>query len=112
MRKYVDKVLDPGAVGERTMNMDKTFDMQKGDYLLLPPELKQFTVGLGWTTKKDLDIDASCILLRDDDGDGDLDPQVGVGFFNLSEAGVTHTGDNQTGEGAGDDEQIKVDLTK
>jgi tellurium resistance protein TerD len=25
---------------------------------------------------------------------------------------VIHTGDNLTGEGAGDDEQIKIDLTK
>ena len=112
MRKYVDKLLDPGAIGERTLNVDKTFQMENGDYLLFASDLNEFTVELGWTTPKDLDIDASCILLRDDDGDGDLDPQVGVGFFNLSENGVWHSGDNQTGEGEGDDEQIKIDLKK
>ena len=95
MRKYVDKLLDPGAIGERTLNMNKTFQMEKGDYLLFASDLNEFTVELGWTTPKDLDIDASCILLRDDDGDGDLDPQVGVGFFNLSENGVLHTSDKK-----------------
>ena len=112
MRKYVDRVLDPGAVTERTLKMDKTFQMEKGDFLIFPNDLTEFNVGLGWTTSKPVDIDASCILLKDDDGDGDLDPQVGVGFFNLSEPGVDHTGDNQTGDGSGDDEQIKVNLKK
>ena len=112
MRKYVDRVLDPGAVGERTLNMDKTFKMEKGDFLVFPDNLYEVTVGLGWTTSKSVDIDASCILLRDDDGDGDLDPQVGVGFFNLSEPGVKHMGDNRTGDGEGDDEQILVDLKR
>lgn len=80
MRKFVDKVLDPGAVGERTLNMDKTFNMVKGDMFTLPAGLTKFNVGLGWTCPGSLDLDASCIMLKDEDNDGDLDPQCAVYF--------------------------------
>ena len=112
MRQYIDKVLDPACVGERTLTMDKSFNMQKGDIFFLPANLTSFPVGLGWTTKsgKALDLDASCILLRDVDNDGDLDPVGAVYFLNKKEPGIMSSGDNVSGDGQGDDEIISVDL--
>lgn len=110
MRKVVDSVLDPGAVGERQLVHDKTFDMQKGDQLMLPSDAQLLTIGLGWTAKKGLDLDASCIYLDDVDNDGDMDPVDIVYFGQKSKQGVRSTGDNLTGEGKGDDEQILVNL--
>ncbi|PKK12382.1 TerD family protein [Thermomonospora sp. CIF 1] len=79
------------------------------------PGLTAVTVGLGWdvrtTTGADFDLDASALLV---DASGKvLSDQHFVFFNNLRspEGSVEHTGDNLTGEGEGDDEQIKVDLT-
>jgi stress response protein SCP2 len=68
-------------------------------------------VGLGWTTSaSDLDLDASCLVLQDKDNDGDLDPINAVYFGNKIIPGIQSMGDNRSGEGAGDDELIEVDL--
>jgi tellurium resistance protein TerD len=78
------------------------------------PGLTAVTVGLGWdvrtTTGTDFDLDASAILVTDEGkvrNEGDF-----VFFNNLKSAdgSVEHTGDNLTGEGEGDDEQVKVSL--
>ncbi|MFD3333364.1 TerD family protein [Streptomyces sp. NPDC058700] len=78
------------------------------------PGLTAVTVGLGWdvrtTTGTDFDLDASAILVTDEGkvrNEGDF-----VFFNNLKSAdgSVEHTGDNTTGEGEGDDEQVKVSL--
>ena len=81
----------------------------------MAPSLTAVTVGLGWdvrtTTGTDFDLDASAMLCG---GDGKvLDDSHFVFFNNLKspDGSVEHTGDNLTGEGEGDDEQIKVDLT-
>ncbi|MFJ8230217.1 TerD family protein [Streptomyces sp. NPDC094448] len=78
------------------------------------PGLSAVIVGLGWdvrtTTGTDFDLDASALLI---DGSGKvLSDQHFIFFNNLKspEGAVEHTGDNLTGEGEGDDEQIKVDL--
>ncbi|MBI9115777.1 TerD family protein [Sanguibacter suaedae] len=78
------------------------------------PGLTAVTVGLGWdvrsTTGVDFDLDASAILAG---ADGRvLSDQHFVFFNNLKSAdgSVEHTGDNTTGEGEGDDEQINVNL--
>jgi tellurium resistance protein TerD len=79
------------------------------------PGLTAVAVGLGWdlrtTTGTDFDLDASAILCTDTGtvvSDRDF-----VFYNNLASANgaVQHTGDNLTGEGDGDDEVIKVDLT-
>ncbi|MEU0396455.1 TerD family protein [Streptomyces sp. NPDC006208] len=79
------------------------------------PGLTAVTVGLGWdvrtTTGTDFDLDASALLTNAEGkvaGDGNF-----VFFNNLKSAdgSVEHTGDNLTGEGEGDDEQIKVNLS-
>ncbi|MCC3653945.1 MULTISPECIES: TerD family protein [Streptomyces] len=79
------------------------------------PGLTAVTVGLGWdvrtTTGTDFDLDASALLV--DSAGKVLSDQHFVFFNNLKspEGAVEHTGDNLTGEGEGDDEQIKVSLT-
>ncbi|UGY92122.1 TerD family protein [Streptomyces gobiensis] len=78
------------------------------------PGLNAVTVGLGWdvrtTTGTDFDLDASAIAV---DASGKVvSPQHFIFFNNLAspEQAIVHTGDNVTGEGQGDDEQIKVNL--
>ena len=80
------------------------------------PGLSKEAVGLGWDvnafdTGGDFDLDAAAFLLTDTGkvaGQGDF-----VFFGNLTHAsgGVQHMGDNRTGAGEGDDEQICVDLS-
>jgi len=78
------------------------------------PGLSAVTVGLGWdvrvTTGTDFDLDASALVL--DAGGKVISDQHFVYFNNLRspEGSVEHTGDNLTGEGEGDDEQIKVNF--
>ena len=77
----------------------------------------KFTVGLGWdtnssTTGTDFDLDASVFILGENKkllSDSHL-----VFYNNLKSPNeaVVHTGDNRTGAGDGDDEQILVDLSK
>jgi len=78
------------------------------------PGLTAVIVGLGWdarsTTGTDFDLDASAILTN---ADGKVSSDANFVFFNnlkSPDGSVEHTGDNTTGEGEGDDEQIKVNL--
>ncbi len=87
-------------------------DLTKGN-----PSLKNIMVGLGWDVNAfdsgaDFDLDASAFLLTDS---GKVSTQEDFVFFgNLSHpsGSVQHMGDNLTGAGDGDDEQIKVELSK
>ena len=78
------------------------------------PGLRAVTVGLGWdartTDGRDFDLDASAIGCT---AEGKVASDQHFVFFNnlrSPDGAIEHTGDNLTGEGAGDDEQIKVDL--
>lgn len=78
--------------------------------------LKKILVGLGWDTNKydgdDFDLDASAFLL---DKNGKVTTDKDFVFFNNlvhPSGAVKHMGDNLTGSGDGDDEQIIVDLAK
>ena len=80
------------------------------------PTMTKVLMGLGWdpraTDGQDFDLDASAFLLTSTGkvrGDNDF-----IFYNNLSDAAqsVVHTGDNRTGAGDGDDESLKVDLTK
>lgn len=94
----------------------------KGQKISLQKEggatLTKVVMGLGWDVKKvkgwfgmkdgePVDLDASCVLFNDR-----KEPVDVVWFRQLqSEDGsIVHTGDNRTGAGEGDDEQIIVDL--
>ncbi|MGZ0039878.1 TerD family protein [Paenibacillus ottowii] len=89
---------------------------QKIDLTKTNPGLSKITVGLGWDTNKydggkDFDLDVSVFLAN---ADGKVETEKNFVFFNNPQnenGSVVHTGDNRTGEGDGDDEQIKVDLS-
>src|SRR5262245_13111185 len=78
------------------------------------PGLTDVLVGLGWDTRTTdgaaFDLDASAILLNDTDKV--ISDKHFIFFNNLTspDGTVEHTGDNLTGEGEGDDEQLKVNL--
>lgn len=76
--------------------------------------LTKVVVGLGWDVNRydtgaDADLDASAFLCK---ADGKVRNDNDFIFYGNTECdGVRHTGDNKTGAGDGDDEQIIVDLT-
>lgn len=77
----------------------------------------KFTVGLGWDTNSSstgeaFDLDASIFMLG---ANGKIiNDNYFVYYNNLKspDESVTHTGDNLTGEGDGDDEKVLVDLSR
>lgn len=76
----------------------------------------KFTIGLGWDTNNSstgtgFDLDASVFILGENKKM--LSDEHFIFYNNLKspDGGVEHTGDNLTGAGDGDDEQIKVDLS-
>jgi len=78
------------------------------------PGLSAVLIGLGWdertTSGQAFDLDASALMLN---AAGRILSDFHFVFFNnlvSPEGAVEHTGDNLTGAGEGDDEQIKVDL--
>jgi tellurium resistance protein TerD len=80
------------------------------------PGLKAITVGLGWDARTTdgaaFDLDASAFLQNDT---GKVRTDADFIFYNNKEGAggaVVHLGDNVTGEGAGDDEQVNIDLEK
>ena len=93
--------------------------LSKGGNLSLSKEAPGMTkvlVGLGWdarsTDGQDFDLDASAFLLK---ADGKVRADSDFIFYNQLKSvdgSVEHTRDNRTGEGDGDDEAIKVDLSK
>ena len=88
---------------------------QKIDLTKTNPGLTKVLVGLGWDTNKydggaDFDLDAAVFLLGDS---GKVNSDADFVFYgNLKHASgsVVHLGDNLTGAGDGDDEQIMIDL--
>ena len=103
-------------------------NLQKGQRISLSkeaPGLTKLMCGLGWDVSKqgggifgafsstqDCDLDASVIGLNSNDK---WTNQANVVYFgNLSHpsGAITHLGDNLTGAGDGDDEQILIDLSR
>lgn len=97
--------------------------LQKGQKISLEKEsgqsLSKVIMGLGWDAVKkkglfgggggSIDLDASCVMFGQDNKVVDT-----IWFRQLKsrDGSVNHTGDNLTGEGEGDDEQIIVELSK
>ncbi len=110
-------------------------NLQKGQKISLEKEagtaLNKVIMGLGWDAKAggakksgllgglfggssnnsggSIDLDASCLLFDDTNRAVDV---VYFGQLKSKDGSITHTGDNRTGAGSGDDEQIIVDLNK
>ena len=80
------------------------------------PGLKNIMIGLGWDVNafdsgSDFDLDAACFMA--DDGGRCPSEKEFIFYGNLehSSGAVKHMGDNLTGGGDGDDEQIMIDLS-
>lgn len=81
------------------------------------PGLTKVVVGLGWDTNQfdtggDFDLDTAAFLLEDTGKVAKSEDFVFYGNLNHPSGSVQHLGDNLTGAGDGDDEQIKIDLSK
>lgn len=87
-------------------------DLTKGN-----PGLTKIMVGLGWDVNafdsgSAFDLDAAAFMVGDD-GKCPTDKEfIFYGNLNHPSESVNHMGDNLTGEGDGDDEQIQIDLAK
>lgn len=78
------------------------------------PGLSKITVGLGWDSRVTdgaaFDLDGSVFLCSDDGKVIDDNHFIFYGNLKSQDGSVEHTGDNVTGEGDGDDEQVKIEL--
>ena len=87
-------------------------DLTKGN-----PGLKKIMVGLGWDVNAfdsgaDFDLDAAAFMLGENGKCPTEKEFIFYGNLTHESESVVHMGDNLTGEGEGDDEQIEIDLTK
>jgi tellurium resistance protein TerD len=104
-------------------------NLQKGQRISLSkeaPGLTKLICGLGWDVAKrsggglfgvfgnaqDYDLDASVICLDRNDKVKDIANIIYFGNLSHRSGAITHLGDNLTGAGEGDDEQILVDLSR
>ncbi|MGL4790944.1 MAG: TerD family protein [Anaerotignaceae bacterium] len=93
-------------------------NLQKGQKISLTkgnPGLKKVVVGLGWDvnafdTGGAFDLDAAAFLLTDSGKVSVSEDFIFYGNAKHASGSVEHMGDNLTGAGEGDDEQIKVML--
>lgn len=99
--------------------------LQKGQKISLDKEaggaLAKIVMGLGWDPIKkkgflgfggsqvDVDLDASCVMF---DASNQVRDTVWFRQLKSKDGSITHTGDNRSGAGDGDDEQIIVELTR
>lgn len=90
---------------------------QKVDLTKSNPGLTNVIVGLGWDTNKydggsSFDLDAACFLVG---ANGKVSSDNDFIFYNNPKdaaGSITHLGDNKTGDGDGDDEKIRIELSK
>lgn len=94
-------------------------NLQKGQKVSLTkgnPGLTRVVVGLGWDVNQfdtggSFDLDAAAFLVTDAGKVSKPEDFVFYGNLTHPSGSVQHMGDNLTGEGDGDDEQIKVNLS-
>lgn len=99
-------------------------NLQKGQSVRLEKSgrgaLSRVTMGIGWDVRKaaglsrffggkggDIDLDASCLLFDDN---GRMVDAVWFRQLRSTDGSILHMGDNRTGAGEGDDEQVIVNL--
>ncbi|MFJ9368580.1 TerD family protein [Nocardia sp. NPDC101769] len=112
----------PPARDDRDLPVGHAVSLVKGQRINLRKEggsaLDYVKMGLGWDPVKrggifgnksvDVDLDASVVLFADH-SPADV---VYYGSLNSEDGAIRHQGDNLTGEGEGDDEEIMVDLSR
>ncbi|UII57935.1 TerD family protein [Cytobacillus spongiae] len=103
--------------------------MHKGEIAHLTEGISNITVGLGWdpaipakrgffqtffgySDEENIDCDASVIMLGHDEKLAGSKDVITFGNFISIDGSVHHTGDNLTGTGGGDDEQVIIDLSR
>ena len=92
-------------------------NLSKGQRVSLDKGVRLALVGLGWDTNRydgsaDFDLDASAFLLGANGKVRSDDDFIFYGNLQSKDGSVTHTGDNLTGEGDGDDETLFIDFSK
>ncbi|MEV8449359.1 MULTISPECIES: TerD family protein [Streptomyces] len=108
-------VAPAAPAGSGKINLDKgRVNLQKNQTVSLvkggAPLLSRVRMGLGWEPAfrgKDIDLDASVIAYGPNRNHLD---SCYFGKLTILNGAIKHSGDNLTGEGAGDDETIVVDL--
>lgn len=110
---------DDASLDDEQPAVQSSISLIKGQNLSLSrtdPALQRVIIGLGWdpraTDGQEFDLDASVFLLGEN---GKVRSDEDFIFYNQRVSGcgsVEHTGDNRTGDGDGDDEQIRVDLSR
>jgi len=92
-------------------------NLSKGQRVSLDKNMQMALVGLGWDTNKydggaDFDLDASAFLIGANGKVRNDNDFIFYGNLQSTDGSVTHTGDNLTGEGDGDDEVLIIDFSK
>ena len=95
-----------------SLSKGQKVDLTKGN-----PGLKSIMVGLGWDVNAfdsgaDFDLDAAAFMLGANGRCPTEKEFIFYGNLEHSSGSIKHMGDNLTGEGEGDDEEIHVDLSK
>jgi stress response protein SCP2 len=113
-------------VKEMAINLQKG---QRVDLTKSNPGLSKILVGLGWDpvqssggglfgslfgggSSANVDCDASVIMLGANDRLQNNKDVIYFGNLRSNDGSVQHSGDNLTGDGDGDDEQIMIDLSR
>ncbi len=95
-----------------SLSKGQKVDLTKGN-----PSLNNIMVGLGWDVNaydsgNDFDLDAAAFLLGENGKCPTEKEFIFYGNLQHQTEAVKHMGDNLTGAGDGDDEQIQIDLRK
>lgn len=90
-------------------------NLSKGQKISLDKGMTLALVGLGWDTNRysggaEFDLDASAFLLGANGKVRKDEDFIFYGNLKSADGSVTHTGDNRTGEGEGDDEVLYIGL--
>lgn len=92
-----------------TLSKGSNLSLTKAD-----PGLQMAMVGLGWdprtTSGHQFDLDASALLVTASGKVRNNDDFIFYNQLESKDGSVVHQGDNRTGEGDGDDEQILINL--
>ena len=95
-------------------------NLQKGQKVSLTKDnlgLNNVVVGIGWDINRfdtggDFDLDSAAFMLTDAGRVSNQDDFIFFGNLTHPSGSVRHLGDNLTGAGDGDDEQIRIELSK